>query len=279
MTTSYETTPPKTTVYELSNPETGVLLVQICRPKAMNSIPVAGHWEGEAIWKWFDKEPSLSVAVITGQGPKAFCAGADLMEQRDVGAAADKSARPQVGPVGGFAGLSRRLGKKPVIAAVNGFALGGGFEICLNCDIVISSPNAKFGLPEVQRGLYAGAGGLSRIVRTCGIQIASELALTGRAISSAEAQKYGVVNKVSQSPDSLLRESLDMAKEIASHSPDAIIVTRAGLRESWETGSVERASQLTAEKYQDALMSGENLMIGLQAFAEKKKPKWVASKI
>lgn len=132
MASSYKTTPPKTTTYELSNPEPGVLLVQICRPKAMNSIPVAGHWEGEAVWKWFDQEPSLSVAVITGQGPKAFCAGADLMEQRDRGAAKDETVKPQIGPVGGFAGLSRRLGKKPVIAAVNGFALGGGFEICLN---------------------------------------------------------------------------------------------------------------------------------------------------
>ncbi|KAH0276764.1 enoyl-CoA hydratase, partial [Aureobasidium melanogenum] len=247
----------------------------------MNSIPIAGHWEGEAIWKWFDKEPTLSIAVITGQGAKAFCAGADLMEQRRRGAAseADKASQPQIGPVGGFAGLSRRLGKKLVIAAVNGFALGGGFEICLNCDIVISSPNAKFGLPEVQRGLYAGAGGLSRIVRTCGLQIASELALTGRSISPTEAQRFGVVNKISQSPDSLLREALDFAKEVASHSPDALIVTRAGLRESWETGSVERASQITAEQYQDALMSGQNLMIGLQAFAEKKTPKWVPSKL
>ncbi|KAG9964342.1 enoyl-CoA hydratase, partial [Aureobasidium melanogenum] len=241
MATSYKTTPPKTTVYELSNPEPGVLLVQICRPKAMNSIPIAGHWEGEAIWKWFDKEPTLSIAVITGQGAKAFCAGADLMEQRRRGAAseADKASQPQIGPVGGFAGLSRRLGKKPVIAAVNGFALGGGFEICLNC----------------------------------------ELALTGKSISPTEAQRFGVVNKISQSPDSLLREALDFAKEVASHSPDALIVTRAGLRESWETGSVERASQITAEQYQDALMSGQNLMIGLQAFAEKKTPKWVPSKL
>jgi enoyl-CoA hydratase/carnithine racemase len=96
----------------------------------MNSIPMIGHVEGDALFNWLDDEPSLSVAVLTGQGSKAFCAGADLLEQRDRNA--DNTQGAQASPSSGFAGLSRRTGKKPVVAAVNGFALGGGTEICLN---------------------------------------------------------------------------------------------------------------------------------------------------
>lgn len=91
-----------------------------------------GHWEGDAVFTWFDQEPSLRVAVITGAGDKAFCAGQDLIQQNTRASGGDGGSERQTLPVSGFAGLSRRVGKKPVIAAVNGFALGGGFEICLN---------------------------------------------------------------------------------------------------------------------------------------------------
>lgn len=105
-------------------------MVTINRPKAMNSIPMLGHWEAHNLFQWFDNEPSLRVAIITGAGEKAFCAGQDLIER---GKVADSDSQfAQTHPPTGFAGLSRRVGKKPIIAAVNGVALGGGFEICLN---------------------------------------------------------------------------------------------------------------------------------------------------
>jgi len=278
MAQKFQSNPPSSSSLILAYPAPYVLLVTINREKAMNSVPAAAHWEAEALFSWFDNEPSLRVAVITGAGTKAFCAGQDLIEQKDF-KVAPPPASARRHPPSGFLGISRRTGKKPIVAAVNGFALGGGFETCLNCDMVISSPTASFGLPEVTVGLYAAAGGLPRIVRNCGLQVASEIALTGRRLSAKEALDLRLVNKISKTPGSVVEESLEVAKKIASLSPDGIIVTRHGLREAWETGSVERAAQRTADRYEQVLMTSPNMKIGLDAFAAKKQPQWVPSKI
>jgi len=242
----------------------------------MNSIPMAGHEEGEALWNWYDEEPDLRCAIITGAGRKAFCAGADLIEQRDVSQGKKAATRF---PPSGFAGISRRVGKKPVIAAVNGFALGGGFEIALNCDMIVASPTATFGLPEALRGLYAAAGGLPRVVRNLSMQMATEIALTGRTLSAEEAKSLQLVNVISSSQADVVSEAIKLAQKVATLSPDAVIVSRAGLREAWETGSVERAAQLVDEKFAKRLRNSENMRRGLQAFADKKKPDWVPSKL
>ncbi|KAF4126523.1 1,4-Dihydroxy-2-naphthoyl-CoA synthase [Geosmithia morbida] len=269
--------PPACKVAELGFPAPHVMLVTINRQRAMNSITMDGHWEGRAIWDWYDDEPSLRVAVLTGRGDKAFSAGADLLEVRTIRADGDGSQiRPM--PPSGFFGVSRRTGKKPIIAAVNGYAFGGGFEIVLNCDLVVASPSATFSLPESTRGLYAAAGGLPRLVRSFGMHTASEIAMTGRILSAQEMERHGLA-RVAKSPDTLIDEAFELASSIVAQSPDAIIVTRAGLRQAWETGSVERAFQLVDERYGKGLFEGDNLKIGLSAFAEKKKPEWVPSKL
>lgn len=145
--------------------------------------------------------------------------------------------------------------------------------------MIVASPKATFGLPEAMRGLYAGAGGLSRLVRLAGMTVASEVALSGRFLSAEEAHHFNIANRVSKTPESVVDEAVEIAAKVASMSPDAIVVTRHGLRASWEQASVERASQETEMRYGRGLREGENLGIGLRAFAEKKAPKWVPSKL
>lgn len=181
-------------------------------------------------------------------------------------------------PSTGFAGITRRVGKKPIIAACNGHAHGGGFEIALNSDIVLASPNADFRLPDVLRGTAALAGAFPRLCRTIGLQRANLIALTAYTLSAQEALQWGLVQKIVPLED-LVKEAVKMAAMIASMSPDSVIVSRAGIREAWETASVERATQLTADTYAHRLMGGENVKEGLLAFRERREPRWVPSKL
>lgn len=146
-------------------------------------------------------------------------------------------------------------------------------------DIIVASPTATFGLPEAQVGLYAAAGGLSRLTRISGLQIASEIAMTNRRLSAEEAQRYLLVNRISKTPETLLDEAVEMATRISNLSPDSIIATRHGIREAWETGNVEQATIRTQQEFTEKLFSGENFAIGVNAFATKTKPQWVPSKL
>lgn len=145
--------------------------------------------------------------------------------------------------------------------------------------MVVASPRATFALPEVSRGLYAAAGGLSRLVRIVGLPVASEIAMAGRQLTAQEAMQLRVINKVSRTHESVVEEAVELAERIGSFSPDAIIVTRHGLHQSLEEGSVERASQNTELRHGRGLREAENMRIGLDAFAKKQQPKWVASKL
>lgn len=246
------------------------------RPKVLNAMSTAGQWEMDAVWKWFDQEPSLSVAIITGEG-RAFSAGADLKEwDKSMDASADPNKR--LGNAPPFTPLSRRLGKKPVIAAVNGLAMGGGTEFIVNCDLVVAAQGATFCLPEVKRGLAAIGGALPRLIRTIGLQRASEMALTGRIVSADEACAWGLVNKV-VARESLISESIRYAEMIAENSPDAIICTRAGLRQGWRTADVEEAVAMTLDREFSQLQEGENIVEGLKAFSERRSPQWKASRL
>lgn len=246
------------------------------RPKDLNAMSTTAQWEMDSVWKWLDLEPNLSVAVITGTG-RAFSAGADLKEwNNSMSDNADPKSR--MGNAPAFKPLSRRLGKKPVIAAVNGLAMGGGCEFIVNCDLVVAAEDAYFGLPEVKRGLAPIGGALPRLIRTIGLQRASEFALTGRKASAQELLTWGLVNKVVPK-DRVVDEAVKYAAEIAANSPDAIICTRAGLRQGWETASVERAVEITLEREFAELQRGENILEGLKAFSEKRQPSWKGSRL
>lgn len=272
-----ETPPPATPAFlKLSFPAPRVVLVRMDRPKALNAMSTAAQWEMDSVWKWLDAEPNLSVAIITGTG-RAFSAGADLKEWNG-SMATDADPDKRMGKAPEFTPLSRRRGKKPIIAAVNGLAMGGGCEFIVNCDIVVSVEEAMFGLPEVRRGIAAIGGALPRLIRTIGLQRASEFALTGRNVSAAEMHSWGIVNRVVRKDD-LIPVAVELAEDIAKNSPDSIICTRAGLRQGWETAHVEGAVTKTLEKEFEELQKGENILEGLKAFSEKREPRWKGSRL
>ncbi|OCK75296.1 ClpP/crotonase [Lepidopterella palustris CBS 459.81] len=218
------------------------------------------HVDADALLQWFHSEPSLRIAVITGAGDKAFYASQGLIEQGTV-RTNPPPRQIMTHPPTGFIYVSKRTGKKPAIAAVNGgIRAGTGVEIpthgilmlTYTSDMIVASPRATFGLPEALRGLYAGAGGLSLLVRISGQIIAGEIAMAGRRLSASKTHE-GVVG-----------EAVTLATVIAELSPDALVVTRHGLMEAWEIES----------RCAKALREEHNVRIGVEAFA-----KWVASKL
>lgn len=186
----------------------------------------------------------------------------------------------------GFGGLSRRRGKKPVIAAVNGIAHGGGCEIIANCDIVLASPSAVFALPEVRRGVVALAGALPRLARAVGRMRAMEMALTGRNVGAQEAKAWGLCNGISQKDGDglaveggVVRLAVQWADEIGRYSPDSVIVSKEGVEMGWEGIGVEEGSQRLIDGLWKKMEGGENMVEGVRAFVEKRNPKWVDSKL
>jgi enoyl-CoA hydratase/carnithine racemase len=157
-------------------------------------------------------------------------------------------------------------------------ALGGGCENVVNCDIVIASSTATFGLVEVKRGLAPYSGVLPRLIRTVGLQRASEFALTGKIIDAHTAEKWGLVNAVVD-PDQVVPEAVKWATEIADISPDSIICTRAMLREGWTTADVVEATNISNGREWAELQRGENMKEGLKAFNEKRKPRWTGPRL
>ena len=187
----------------------------------------------------------------------------------------------------GLAGLPRRSGKKPIIAAVNGICMGGGFEMVANCDIVVASSKAVFSLPEVKRGIVPVAGCLPRLARTLGLQRTMYLALTGRNVTAQTLHEWGLVSQVvdsgsgsdSDSADQVAQAALEIAQDMCRNSPDALIVGRTGVRMSWESGSVEEATSALNHEWYPRLVEGANFAEGIQAFVEKRPSTWVNSKL
>ena len=269
----FNSPPPRVDNVKLSFPCFHVLLVTLDRPAQLNALPRPLHAQLHALWSWYDAEPKLRCAVITGRG-RAFCAGADLKEWNE---SHDAPNHPSPGQSpGGFGGLSNRRGKKPVIAAVNGLCLGGGMEMAINADMVLASPDAKFGLPEVKIGVIALAGALPRLSKIVGRPRASEMALLGRTYSPHTMREWGIVNKVVKG--NVVDEALRWATDVACNSPDSVIVSRKGLLDGWEGEPIASTGALADGLYR-RMDGGDNMREGVLSFVEKRRPVWKDSKL
>jgi len=273
--------PPDIKDVLLTFPTKHVMLVTLNRPSRLNAIPSWLHDQLHKLFKWFDSEPSLRCAVLTGAG-KTFCAGADLKEWKKR-SDTPESSTPERWNTSGFGGLSNRLGKKPIIAAVNGPCIGGGMEMLINCDLVVAGRHRpRFGLPEVRRGVVASAGALPRLIRTVGKQRAGELALLGRMYNSEQMKDWGLVNFViddEKSSEGVVAEAVRLAAEIADNSPDSVITSREGLRLGWEAIGPVFATEILGKGLFGRMDGGENMKEGLRSFGERRKAVWTDSKL
>ena len=240
----------------------GVLVVTIDRPEARNAINTVTAQAIGAAMDQLDAETSLVAGVITGEGG-TFCAGMDLK-------AFLAGERPSI-PGRGFAGLVEQPPEKPLIAAVEGYALAGGFEIALACDMVVAAENARFGLPEVKRGLVAGGGGLMRLLQKVPPGVAQEWALTGDLVDARRAYEVGLVNRLTP-PGEALRVALELAATIAQNGPLAVRATKRILREAPEWPAA-RMFELQRE-ISEPVRASEDAREGATAFKEKRAPRW-----
>lgn len=243
-----------------------VLEVMLNRPKA-NAIDTNCSKKLAEIFFMFQDDPSLRVAIITGSGDRFFSAGWDLKAEEAVDA--------DHGP-GGFAGLTEIFDiSKPVIAAVNGMAVGGGFELVLACDLIIAAHHAEFFLPETRVGIIPDAGGVLRLPKVIPRAVALEMLLTGKRLSAKEAYHYGLVNK-NVSSQELMKEARKMAEDIITGAPLAITAIKEIVRNTQHISIKEgyammRSDQLSAYKQ---MLHSIDAIEGQKSFIEKRKPVW-----
>jgi enoyl-CoA hydratase len=240
----------------------GVLIVTLNRPDARNAVNTAVAQGIADALDTLDGDDELQVGVLTGAG-KGFCAGMDLR-------AFVQGERPYVDDRG-FAGITQRAAKKPLIAAVEGFAVAGGFEIALSCDLLVAAKGARFGIPEVKRGLIAGAGGLLRIPQRIPYGIAMELALTGDLIPAERGYELGLINRLTE-PGEALDGALELAAAISQNGPLALIASKDILRQvrDWTEEEFWKRQEPTMEM----IFESEDAKEGATAFAEKRAPEW-----
>ena len=244
-----------------------VTRITLDRPAVMNSLNPAMHYELQGAFDDFAADPEQFVCVVTGAGERAFCAGSDLK------AAVAGDVRPY--PKSGYAGLIERFDlAKPVIAAVNGLALGGGFEIVLACDIVVASETASFGLPEPLVGAVALGGGLHRLARQIGLKPAMGMILSSRRVSAAEGLRLGFVNEVVPAAE-LEAATMRWCEDILKASPMAIRASKETVMRGLDEPSLAAAirNQATYPAFA-AQRASEDAKEGPRAFAEKRPPQW-----
>jgi enoyl-CoA hydratase len=239
-------------------------LIQFNRPDVLNALNMKLMEELVDALESLDKDVEVRAIIVTGN-EKAFAAGADIKEMADA-SAVEMLIRDQ------FARWDRiRKIKKPIIAAVSGFALGGGCEVAMTCDMIIASETAKFGQPEINIGVIPGAGGTQRLTRAVGKVKAMEMVLTGKMISADEALRWGLVNKVVP-VEMYLEEAKSLAKEIASKPPVAVRLAKEAVLKSFDT-TIEGGLEFERKNFY-LLFASEDQKEGMKAFTEKRNPEW-----
>src|ERR1041384_2250703 len=242
----------------------GCALIQFNRPEVLNALNIRLMEELVEALEGFDKDPEVRAIVLTGN-EKAFAAGADIKEMAGA-SAVDMLVRDQ------FARWDRiRKIKTPLIAAVSGFALGGGCELSMACDIIVASESAVFGQPEINIGVMPGAGGTQRLTRAVGKQLAMEMVLTGRSIGAGEALRAGLVNRVVP-VECYLNEALALAHEIASNPPVGVRLAKEAVLKSFDT-TIEGGLEFERKNFY-LLFASEDQKEGMKAFVEKRKAEW-----
>ncbi len=241
-----------------------VATIQLNRPKAMNALNIEIMTELVDVLEELDQDVDIRAFVLTGN-ERAFAAGADIKEMADA-TAVEMLMRDQ------FARWDRiRKIKKPIIAAVSGFALGGGCELVMHADIIIASETAKFGQPEILLGVMPGAGGTQRLTRAVGKTLAMEMILTGRQITAEEALRAGLVNKVVP-VEFYLEEAQRMAREIAAQPPIAVRLAKEAILRSFDT-TIEMGLEFERKNFY-LLFASEDMREGMKAFIDKRKAEW-----
>ncbi len=242
----------------------GIATVSINRPDVLNALSMQVMEELAGALEAFDRDDAVRCIILTGTD-QAFAAGADIREMMDA-AALEMLRRDQ------FARWDRiRRIKKPLIAAVSGFALGGGCELAMICDIIIASETARFGQPEITLGIMPGAGGTQRLTRAVGKAKAMEMVLTGRSISAAEALRWGLVNAVVP-VETCRQEALRWAREIASRPPVAVRLAKESVLKAFDT-TIEGGLEFERKNFY-LLFASADQKEGMKAFVEKRAPEW-----
>jgi enoyl-CoA hydratase/carnithine racemase len=244
-----------------------ITIVKIARPEVYNALHTEAHYELAWVLDEFSSDPDQWVAIITGAGDKAFCAGNDLKWRAQHGKIEWASS--------GFGGMTSRFDcEKPIIAAVNGLAVGGGFEIALACDLIIATENAFFALPEPRVGLAALAGGLQRLPRQIGLKRAMDMILTGRKVSSQEGLELGFVHRVVLKGEALA-VALEIAKSICEASPMSVRASKQAVHRGMETSLKSAMQEQIDYPAVQAMASSADAVEGPKAFSEKRAPKWL----
>jgi enoyl-CoA hydratase len=245
-----------------------VAILTLDRPEAMNAFDVATLTALRDRLLELREEDDVRVIVLTGAGERAFAAGADIKYMSEL----DVDAAKEWGELGHSVGQLLETSPRPTIAAINGFALGGGCELALACDLRYASRNAKLGQPEINLGLIPGWGGTQRLARICGLGVAKDLILTGRVVAADEALRIGLVNAV-YDPEELLERTFDNARTIAAKSPIALRAAKVAINHALQGDHVENLMR-EADDFGE-LFASEDAREGMHAFVEKREARFV----